>query len=399
MRPLFHSLAAMAGLLLTSCAPSQSQTPSSDWADALADGGLAAAEDVLAAAPEDDAEAAFLRGGISALRAIEHVMQIRYANYSGALPILPGMGAELPSNPDGVFDPAFVEQAMSGALVHLAAAQTAITPAREGSFEVDIPLEALWLDIDQDGSRSDWEGLLVLGGQAPDGDAPTVRFDTADAEWLSAYIHFASALCELGLAVDPTPAVRRVMEGRTVLEDLGGIAPTPMVGDDDVVDTAAAFLLTMRGVPDATRTQAAHGHFVSMIDANRVFWAEVEAETDNVREWLPNASQESAFGLSVPAELAEGWQQILAEFEAVLAGEVLIPYWRVTAEPDEDGVGVGINVRRVLETPGDMDVILWIQGAGAAPFLERGRLADPSALDAFDQLAGRNAPLFAAWFN
>ena len=43
------------------------------------------------------------------------------------------------------------------------------------------------------------------------GPVPVVRFDTADAAWLSAYAHLVSALAEAVLAYDPTDATARMM--------------------------------------------------------------------------------------------------------------------------------------------------------------------------------------------
>lgn len=374
----------------------------SSWEEALAEGGLVSAEEQLVDQSRS-AETAFLLGSVQILRAFESVLQIRYANFSGELPLVPGMQTRLPQNPDANFDPAFFETAMTGALSHLAMAERSLERATAGEFEVDVQILEFWFDIDADGERADWEGLIDLmtlmePGQSEIGFDGIVRFDTADAEWLAAYVHAVAGMAEFALSLDPTPAIRTISEGRDMLTNIGAIMPTPLLGDDAIVDTIAAVLLTLQGVPDRTRTRAAHAHFKAMIAHNQSFWDEVEQETDNNREWLPNAEQTTAFGVGNLDRAALAWRDVLAEIDAILDGDVLIPYWRVSPERVA-GAPVGLNLRRLFEEPGDMDIVLWIQGAAAAPYLEQGPLADMSAWGQFLQMTPGNSLLYAIWFN
>lgn len=392
-------VAALLGLSLAACGGRASGTPDPrPWDEVLRSEGLAAAELNLAS-QEETPETAFLLGAMRFLRAGEHIMQVRYKNYAGELPLLPGMRNTLPEqNPDGQFDPAFLERAMSGALVHLEGAEAALGPAVEGAFAVEVQLSDIWLDINSDGARQEWESVLILMnglGAVPassDFDG-IVRFDTADAEWLAAYVHVLAGMAELTLSLDPTTAIADVTEGRAGLEALGGVQPDFFSGRDDVPDVIAATLLTLRGVPDAERTRAAHGHFLSMIAHNRAFWSEVGEESDNDREWLPNPQQSSAFGVEVSAEMAAGWQGVLVEIEDILNGERLVPYWRV-GRPD-----VGVNIETLLREPGDMDLILWIQGSAAVPYLEEGEVADLEAWERFTRMTRGDGLMFAVWFN
>ena len=387
-------------LLLGSCSRTEQDIPS--WDEALRQGGLAAAETSLAA-QEQTAETAFLLGGIQFLRAVETILQVRYANYSGALPIIPGMRNRLPINPDATFDPKFFETAMTGALKHLGQAERALETATEGEFAVKVQLNDLWFDIDADGTRDEWEGLIDLMAQLnarhgmSDFDG-VIRFDTADAEWLTAYVHLVSGMAELTLSFDPTPAIRRVSEGRAALERAGAIETPRLIGDDTLPETIAAILLAVRGVPDRDRTRAAHAHFKAMIAHQRNFWDKVERETDNDHEWLPNAKQTAAFGVAVDAGTVKAWKDVLTGIEAILDGERLIPYWRVSRRPDAD-VPIGINIRKLMQNPGDMDLVLWLQGTAAAPFLEQGPLADIAAWRQFQRMTAGDALLFALWFN
>ena len=394
-------VAALAGLAMAACAPS-AQTPQSDepsWQDVLATEGLAAAESNLSARPETP-ENSFALGAVQFLRASEAIMQVRYQNATTPLAIVPGMRNRLPANPNAEFDPAFIEIAMTQALEHLGKAEESLKGATGESFGIDVSMANIWFDVNANGSREAWEsGLAVMAdlNAEPNADFDgIIRFDSADAHWLKAYVHVMSGMAELTLAVDPTSAIETVYEGRARMDAFGDIEG--MFLDNETIDTLATVLLTLRGVPDAERTRAAHTHFRSMIAENRAFWAAVAEETDNEREWLPNPNQSSAFGVEVDAEMAAGWQEVLVEIENLLEGETLIPYWRYDNGYNAE-TGVGVNLAKFLQDPGDMDVILWLHGAGAAPYLETGDLAQMQAWDRFARMTRGDGLMFAAWFN
>ena len=391
---------ALAGCALAACSPAaQAPEIDLDWQEILAQDGLAAAEIALAAQPQS-ANADFILGGLQFLRASEAIMQVRYDNSTAPLALLPGMRNSLPTNPNAEFDPAFIEIAMTKALEHLARAETSLARAAGEDVAVEFPLDAIWFDINANGTREDWEtGLAVMAelNATPDTEFDgVIRFDAADVHWLKAYVHVMSGMAELTLAADPTPAIRSVYDGRRDMEKLGPIEGQFL--DNDTIDTLAAILLTLRGTPDEARTRAAHTHFKSMIAENRAFWRQVMTETDNEREWLPNPQQRSAFGVTVDEEMAAGWQAVLAEIEEILNGDALVPYWRMNNGFGAE-TGVGVNVAAFLQNPGDMDIILWIHGAGAAPYLEQGKLANLDAWDQFTRMTGGDGLMFAAWFN
>jgi hypothetical protein len=397
---LKHIQLGLAGCALAACTPT-AQAPEIDttWQEILAEQGLAAAEIALSE-QERSPDADFLIGGIQFLRASEAIMQVRYQNSSASLALIPGMRNSLPANPDAKFDPAFLEFAMTQALEHLSRAETSLARATGEEIAVEVPLTAIWFDVNANGTREEWEsGLAVMAdlNAAPGAEFDgLVRFDSADAHWLKAYVHVMAGMAELTLATDPTPAIRTVYEGRRDMEQIGEIEGIFL--DNDTIDTLAAVLLTLRGVPDKTRTRAAHTHFKSMIAENRAFWTAVMSEVDNEREWLPNPQQNSAFGVEVDEEMAAGWQAVLVEIESLLEGETLVPYWRM-GNGFEAEIGTGVNIAKFLQEPGDMDIILWLHGAGAVPYLERGKLARLEAWDRFARMTGADGLMFAAWFN
>ena len=79
---------ALVLLLPGGCSKAGPAAQALSWDEALKRDGLAAAEASLAA-QEQAAETAFLLGAVQFLRAVETILQVRYANYSGALPIIP----------------------------------------------------------------------------------------------------------------------------------------------------------------------------------------------------------------------------------------------------------------------------------------------------------------------
>ena len=63
--------------------------------------------------------------------------------------------------------------------------------------------------------------MQQLNASPDDSFDGTIRFDTADAHWLKAYVHVMSGMAELTLATDPTPAIRTVFEQRRAMDARG----------------------------------------------------------------------------------------------------------------------------------------------------------------------------------
>ena len=401
-RCLLASVLLCMTMAVASAAPGRTPgAPGLSWETALRDKGLAASEDVLQGMTQTPG-IGFMLGGVRFLRSLEYMLQVRYQNSPTTFRMIPGMSASLPENPKAVFHPEFLDQAMSGALILLSAAETSLQTSLGKKFTIQVDMRDIWLDVDKDGVRDEWEGLLDLVRTVRrSGSTPfegTIQFDRADAQWLCAYIHLLSGCAELVLSIDTTPALQQVREGRSAMEALGPLAPLGISRDENFLETLTSLVLALRGVPDRTRTRSARVHFKEMVRHNRLFWQDVEQETDDVLEWLPNSRQSSAIGVPVQKDVAQNWQVVLDEFDAILDGQKLIPYWRMARGKDSK-TGVGVNLFRLLEDPGDMDPILWIQGSGAVPFLEEGELLDRAALRNFRKSAAGNMMLYAIWFN
>lgn len=381
---------------------SSSSLAQNDFSEVLAKSGLSGANEWLQGQPKSE-ENKFLLGGVKALSAIEYILQVRYNNYSGELPIIPGGRANLSPNPDAVFDPAFIEVAMKGALKNLKQAEIVLASVVGKEFSVEVNLVDLWFDINANGKRDAGEDLVAQLSELPGfargdkGKSTIVRFDSADAYWLAAYVQALSGSAELVLALDPTSAIKTIIDGRALMEEKGAITPDPFLRDVNIIDSIAVYITALRGVPDKKRTRAALKHFKSMISYNQGFWRLVMQETDNKAEWLPNPSQTSAFGIAVDLETANAWQTVLKEISDVLEGRALIPHWRVTSRDATQGVG--INIKKLMNDPSDFDIILMIQGTSIAPYLEQGKIANMRVWRDFSRLTDGQGILFSLWFN
>lgn len=356
--------------------------------------GLAATQSHLAGLANPTANEQFALGGVSFLRAIETSLQSRYRTGIGAQSAVPLLRLPVPPsrNPEP-FAPEQVSDIFRTALDHFAAAEEALEQVN-GEVGLPIDLTDLWFDIDGNGIESRGESLFFVTGMALDMrpaefEPLIVRFDTADVAWLRAYAQLLSGISEVVLAYDPTEPIRAVTEATARLSE------NKLLGSQAEIDQIAIILLAMRQEPDAARTRKALGHFEAMIAHNRVFWDEVAKETDNEAEWLPNAAQQSAFGIKLSQEVADSWQAILNDGDAVLKGKAVLPFWR----DGYDDTPKGINFRKMFTEPAPLDLVLWVQGAGALPYLKEAPLVDDQKWMQFMRLLGGDAPLYALWLN
>lgn len=158
------------------------------------------------------------------------------------------------------------------------------------------------------------------------------------------------------------------------------------------IDAVYVVLASLSQTPDPVHVQAVEDNWREMIAQNRLFWELVAAETDQRNEWIPNATQTSAVGVQIPLGAQEAWQSILSDAEAVLNGDLLVPHPLL---PD----GVGLNLRAYFDAPGSLDVVDWVLGPGAYPYLARGQMITDQNWLAFQRMTQGNALGFALFFN
>jgi hypothetical protein len=158
------------------------------------------------------------------------------------------------------------------------------------------------------------------------------------------------------------------------------------------IDAVYVVLAALQQQPDADRLRAAHADWLAMIAHNRTFWDRLAQETDDDREWIPNVTQTSALGIEIPQRVAEGWQAILADAEALLEGRLLIPHPLLP-------LGHGIDVTAYIADPAPLDPVEWVHGKGAYPYTARGPRITAQSWQAFQRLTRGNARGYAFFLN
>jgi hypothetical protein len=391
---MFRAALAISALLIA--APASAQEAGAISSE-MSRSGLGPVEARLAALPSPSPDETLALGAVRFLRALEQTLQTRWENGMTAdLMGIPVLRLAVPDRPDRPpFDPDTLNRLFGDLLTDLGAARAAFDAVADDSdAALELNLADLWFDIDGDGARSPGESLLEVASAVirlpRDIIPPTIRFDTADAAWASAYTHLLSAISEIVLAFDPAPQVARVIAASEAMEALG--APAPFRNAMDMqfgreIDIAAMVYFALQTQPDPVRTRAARLHLLDMIADNRVFWTRVAAETDNAAEWIPNDRQTSALGLEFPATLGDRWETVLNDGEALLQGEKLIPHWRLRN-------AAGINLRKLMENPPPVDIAEWAHGAGLIPYAEAGEPVTADSLNTFSDLVGGDAILF-----
>lgn len=392
--------------LVLACVAATAAQAETDVSAMIADRGLSDTETHLAALADPTPSEIFGLGGVQFLSGIEAALQQRWrvglddpAMMALNIPML-----RLPIAPNPApepFRPAMIEAMFTQLSADMGAAADTLSRA-DGDVGLTVELGQLWFDVNANGTRERGEAMTEIAGAALAGgrrDAPaavTVRFDTADAAWLSAYAHLLAGISDTIRAIGPTDPIARVLDtarGFTAIAGPprpgGGVGPAQFQTELDLV---AMILFALDQKPDPALSRAAHAHFLAMIADNRYFWRLVAQETDNTAEWIPNKAQSSALGLPFPPETATRWRAVLDDAEKVLRGELLIPHWRL-------GPGAGLDLGALFADPPSLDLVGLIQGASLLPYARTGPLADTASLRRFEALIGADAGLYAIILN
>ena len=165
----------------------------------------------------------FALAGLRFLSGVEGALQLRWqTGFDADWSELPILRLPIPQNPDAR---AFEAQDLTTLLTDLDAdmdnARAALGPTGHPEFRAgDSSVGDLWFDINMNATRDEGEDVFSVAGPDPgrasawlqaDMIAPSIRFDTADAAWLTAYTHLLSAFADVALAYDPASAVERVI--------------------------------------------------------------------------------------------------------------------------------------------------------------------------------------------
>ncbi|MFO1063569.1 MAG: hypothetical protein U0892_06855 [Pirellulales bacterium] len=121
-------------------------------------------------------------------------------------------------------------------------------------------------------------------------------------------------------------------------------------------------------------------------------WTQCLAETDDDHEWIPNPDQKGVLGIRINHEMIHSWRTAATEGNEVLKGNRLIPFWR-------GKTGKGVNLRRVFTEPKGLDLVMWLQGTAATPYLESGPMTRPEVWRRLTTVFQGNFITFAIWVN
>lgn len=290
-----------------------------------------------------------------------------------------------------------------------------------GEFKCVINISNIRIDANADGRTDDSESLGHLFSMLPPRyvynaeeeryeEVPVVpedlviAFDRGDAAWLRGYSHLLMAVGEVALAHDGQDLFDRT--GHVLFPDaqikyeflrqslflnnqLGAAVPMSF----DITDLIAFLGNLEFRVSDPARMHAALEHLRTTVTLGKEMWTWYDKENDDDREWIPNPNQTAGFfEVQVDAEMREAWLLFLDECDDLFAGRKVLRFWR------GDG-SQGIDVVKVFDQPQEFNLLYWIQGSAAAPYLREGEFTSDGTwnrlVDVFDDRVFR----YSFWFN
>ncbi len=358
----------------------------------------------------DNQDAQFGLGMIRFVAAVQHLSQGLY-RYGPQTPhgiMLPIVRLPVPVNSDP--EP-ITYDAFRGLVQHfvddLAKAEKTLAAVNDAAVKVPIDLRKVAYEIDGDGVIGAEEHLTAALGTVTrmnrrrhiDGDwlpeDATVAFDMADAIWLRGYCNLLSAFGEFLLAHEWREGFDASFHMFFPQANLPlAVALEPPVrahNEGQIADLVSFIHLLHWPVAEPERMGGVREHLKQAIALSRQNWDAIEAETDNDREWVPNPRQQSVLvDLTVSDEQIASWRAVLDEFDVVLDGEKLVPHWRLKR---------GFNLRRVFEEPTTFDLVLWITGPAALPYLEDGPVSTSANWRDLTAAFGPAFGGYLVWFN
>ncbi|MBA3315106.1 MAG: hypothetical protein M3552_02810 [Planctomycetota bacterium] len=369
------------------------------------DEGEQALRERIAAQP-GDSQAKYGLGIVHVLRAVENLAQNlhRYGLRSQS-PKLPFVRLPVPQNPkpeplDYLKWRAVLQQLIDD----LETASASLSAVDDPNVKLTLPVGMVRLDLDGDGTATDdetfWKVFTAVAWRAAKLDENQKRFpigfDAADVHWMIGYTHLLRAMAEAWLAHD----TEEFFNVTAPVFFAGAASPPDVLGReenaggfnvDQFADAILAVHLMHFEPVEPERMRAARKHLLTMIAESRKVWELALAETDDDREWIPNARQTSLTPLTVTDEIVAGWKQFLDEAEDVLEGRKLIPHWRVKGER-------GIDLKQVFEEPRTFDLVMWAHGIAALPFVKEGDLVTKETANTLSRTFQGRFVVFAVWF-
>ncbi|CAN5644986.1 hypothetical protein BH10CYA1_BH10CYA1_14260 [soil metagenome] len=292
--------------------------------------------------------------------------------------------------------------------VGLLKAEATLAPVNDPHVKLPLHFNIIKLDLNGDGISDENESLWkvyasVTGNTAMNEQAANhflICFDRGDVHWLRGYCHLLSAVTEIYLAHDSHETFEHTahllfskVESPYGFLNCSTRSHNFRNSDASIFDLIAVIHSINWSVIEPKRMEEALHHFEAVVSQSHESWRWIMAETDDDHEWLPNPNQTGVIpNVKVTQGMVDAWGEIMTEIGKLLAGNLLIPFWRGDAH-------VGINVRKVFLEPRTLDLVYWVQGAAAAPYLQKGTCTDPKLWSRLGEVFGHNFPGFALWFN
>lgn len=383
----------------------------------LAKGELSAAErslqDSLVATPTDALVLTQL-GAVKFLGAVERLGQASYRFGTGnpLMRTAPFFRLPVPPNDEpqevGCDD---VREVIERFVMDLAEVEETLVKVGDRDVKWIVDIAALRMDFNADGKAEASESLGAayrsmtrMRDEKAENDTFVVGLDTADVYWLRGYCHVLSALGETILAYDQQQMfdhTAQLVFPKAKLKH--AFLRLDLTGEDEekpqwkhrqyqFLDAIAMIHLVDWPLAEPERLKKAHGHLLGMVETSRDSWRSILAETDNDHEWIPGPEQQSVLPRgALTQEQIDAWQTFLDEAESLLEGKKLVAFWR---ESDQ-----GVNLRRAFYEPTRFDLVLWVQGSAAAPYLEDGPKTEEETWMMLQRVFRGNFIGFAFWIN
>ncbi|VAX38656.1 hypothetical protein MNBD_PLANCTO02-323 [hydrothermal vent metagenome] len=322
-------------------------------------------------------------------------------------------------------------------IIDVKKAEQTLAQVKDKNVKLRLRLSKIRFDIDGNGKAIERESFFGLNAASNAANSPeekkdkkkeekkaedvkeiAITFDYADVLWLRGYTHVFMGLNEFLLSLDwkdsfertahlAFPKVKSPYDFLRIdsVEILKKIAKEAEKNKDNLLpyltpssyyaDSLAFLQLAKYDVVEPKRLKKSLFHCEQVIKLSRLTWKAIEAETDDMEEWIPNPQQTGVLQVKVTPQIIAGWKTFLNETEAILSGKKLVSHWRVTD-------GRAINVRKFFTKSKQFAPVLLIQGSDVALFLEKGETTKLKFwTELLQKFGSENGGFFgfALWFN
>ncbi len=358
---------------------------------------------------KDNSQLRFELGTLQFLRAIEGLGQSLYRHgRQKQSQWIPFLRIPLPENPEPEeISYRKVRHIFLNMQAELTRAEANLSRVTDRAVMQRLHFGRIRLDLNGDGATSEDEVLWRIFTTMNRGARITedmagrfvIAFDHADAIWLRGYCHLLLSMTDIILAHDFQDAFERTAQlyFPKVDSPYGYLRTSPSSrtwfgSDTDIADGIAMIHMIRYECTEPKRMMSALHHFEEVVRLSRLNWDAIQAEIDDDAEWIPNPKQTGVIpNVRVSPEMIDAWKAFLDEMDAILKGKKLLAHWRIGND--------GINLRRIFTEPTKLDLVLWLQGTAAKPYIEKGELTDQRVWRQLQQVFSGQFFGFAIWFN